>query len=80
MHGSVDTLPHKGHKRMFFIHARRSLLAKREHWPCTLYMVQESGITIKRPLPTCHGPLAVVGELSIDLSLCKIVNATDSDL
>ena len=27
IHGSVDTLPHKGHKRMFFIHARRSLLA-----------------------------------------------------
>ena len=26
IHGSVDTLPHKGHKRMFLINARRSLL------------------------------------------------------
>ena len=26
--GSVDTLPHKGHKRMFFIYARRSLLVQ----------------------------------------------------
>ena len=28
IHGSVDTLPHKGHKRMFLINARRSLLAQ----------------------------------------------------
>ena len=28
IHGSVDTLPYKGHKRMFFINARRSLLAQ----------------------------------------------------
>ena len=28
IHGSVDTLPHKGHKRMFLINARRSLLVQ----------------------------------------------------
>ena len=33
IHGSVDTLPHKGHKRMFLINARRSLLAQ----GCLLY-------------------------------------------
>ena len=43
IHGSVDTLPHKGHKRMFLINARRSLLVQGVHWPCTLHMVQESG-------------------------------------
>ena len=58
IHGSVDTLPHTGHKRMFIMNARRSLLVQGVHEPCTLHMVQESGITIKRPLPKCHGPLA----------------------
>ena len=42
--------------------------------PCSLVR----GLCGVIPLPKCNGPLAVVGELSIDLSLCKIVNEPES--
>ena len=59
IHGSVDTLPHKGHKRMFLINARRSLLVQGgAHKPRT--PVHGSRIRKQNQTPPAHLPWTVI--------------------